>query len=139
MISGLVMQEDIMVVIIQRKQPMKYRNNVKSCIQIPQYANLTVYDDVYHLTVTLNTKLSTIAHIITRQNTIWKTKTFRLKGKYYISAQLDIPFKKLVNYNIPATQCIWDYSSQMLNSLKIILREAKIKELHEEIKQLSLF
>lgn len=114
------------------------RNNIRTCITIPQYANVTVYGDIYHLTVTFNVKPSIISYIKPKSN-IWDVELFHKNKRNYITAKLDIPIKKIVESGICVTDCIFYYSSRMCNDLKTILREAKIKELQEEVKQLSLF
>ena len=111
------------------------RNNVKTCIQIPQYANLTVYGDGYHLTVTFPIKEDMIPFIRFKESEIWTSEIFYWKKKHYISAKLDMPFSKICLLD----ESVWHYASQMCNYLKIAAREAKIRALQAEVTQLTLF
>lgn len=117
----------------------QFRNNVKTCIQIPQYANLTVYSDGYHLTVTFPIKEDMIPFIRFKESGIWKSEVFYWKKKHYISAKLDMPFSKIFACGCPLDECVWHYASQMCNHLKIAAREAKIRALQAEVTQLTLF
>ena len=116
---------------------MAYRNNVQAKMTIPQYANLTMYATGYHLTVTFRVKESTVPFIKLDCATRWKNDVFYHKGKYYITAALDIPYHKLAQLGEDIEGCVWCYSGQMCRYLKVALREAKIRELEKEVKQLS--
>lgn len=114
------------------------RNNIKTIIQIPQYANLTMYPEKCNLSVTFHIKDSTIEHVKIPK-TMFDIHCFHKNNKGYITARLNINYNILMINNISLQDCVYHYSGIMCNQLRIILKEAKIRELKEEIIQLSLF
>lgn len=112
------------------------RNNIRTCLQIPQFANLTIYANSYRLTVTFNIKDTVIPYVTyNATNRAWNIDVFYKNNRHYITAILDIPFIKVPNGELD--NCIWNYSYQMKKDLMILMREAKINEIRQSIKRIK--
>ena len=114
------------------------RNNINTNIRIPQFANLSLYATGYHLTVTFPIKDSTIPFIKFIPNNNWDIDIFYWKNRHYISARKDFTYPKLTESNGDLQEVIWNYAGRMCNNLRIIIKEAKIRELNNEINHLTL-
>lgn len=106
-----------------------YRVNNISHIQVPKFANLTTGLTNYRVHITLHIKEDVANYIKQRYP---KIEVFYWKGKWYISVS------KIYTYNIPIERALYEDAYKYLTQLKILIREAKVAVLREEIKELEL-
>ena len=116
---------------------MERRNNVITRMTVPQYANVTMYAEGCHLTVTFPIKYS-VREYVKSSNTMYNIHCFSKNNRNYITAEVFIPYNKVVEAKTNMESAIYHYSQVMCNLLKITARKAKIAAINEEIVQLTL-
>jgi len=117
------------------------RNSVKAGIVVPQYVNLTIYEYGFSATIAFHISEGMISFI---QKFVDKTKS-TADESYYIFSKNNKKAKRLYylgwrrsekNLNaIP--QICWGEAPKAKNKLKVILREAEIASLKEEIDNIN--
>ena len=115
---------------------MERRNNVITRMTVPQYANVTMYAEGCHLTVTFPIKCSVREYVIT--DTKYNMHCFSKNNRNYITAEVFIPYNKVVEARTDMESAIYHYSQVMCNLLKVAARKAKVAAINEEIVQLTL-
>lgn len=115
---------------------MERRNNVITRMTVPQYANVTMYAEGCHLTVTFPIKGSVREYVTT--DTKYNMHCFSKNNRNYITAEVFIPYNKVVEARTDMESAIYHYSQVMCNLLKVAARKAKVAAINEEIVQLTL-
>lgn len=114
------------------------RNNANIRVEIPQYVNLRVYMCGFEVSVTLNIDEYTAAYINKRQPSVYghcelftfQKRTRKGDIRTYVSIKRSYTDLNMIQY------ACWNVAASDLKTLKILIREAKIAKLNEEINNL---
>lgn len=112
---------------------------MRNCVEnrgivVPSYANLRLYGCGYELSVTLRMTSAMLPYL--RDITGIKDRGYRLEGfgnngKFYATVV------KFFNYNDFDQQVLFARCRMMLKSLKLSLRDAKIRQLRMEMEEIK--
>ena len=105
------------------------RNNQISYINVPNFANLRMGETVYSVHITL-TITEPIANYI-KNKRFTNVETFFWKNRWYVKVN------KLYTYATPIEVALHINAYKTLSHLKILIREAKISILKEEIEAIK--
>ena len=105
------------------------RNNHISHIRVPDFANLETVINGYSVHITLNIT-EPIANYIKKKG-FSNVETFFWKKRWYVRVN------KLYTYKTPIEEALYINAYKTLDHLKILIREAKISILKEEIATIS--
>ena len=106
------------------------RNNHISHIRVPDFANLETAINGYFVHITLNIT-KPIADYIKRKG-FSNVETFFWNKRWYVRVN------KLYTYKTPIEEALYTNAYKTLDHLKILIREAKISILKEEIENISM-
>ena len=106
------------------------RNNHISHIRVPDFANLETGTNGYSVHITLNIT-EPIANYI-------KKKGFSNVETFFWNRRWHVRVNKLYTYKTPIEEALYTNAYKTLDHLKILIREAKISILKEEIKSISM-
>ena len=105
------------------------RNNIRISLNIPSYANVTIYWLGAHLSVTFPIKKELIDYI--NKVADYDTLRFQRGNRYYISRTVYIPFSETTEQDT-LENLIRKKANEMRLQLMIIRRHAEIDYLRDE-------
>ena len=104
--------------------PMRTSNNVRSAIVAPEFTNMTLYNDCYRLTISLHISEEVFNRLVSSE--MREAKPICYRGRKYLH------WEKSFYYDVK----FWDAYAEAetaLRHMKVIIREAKIHILEDEI------
>lgn len=106
------------------------RNNQISYIRVPDFANLRMGESGYTVHITLNITES-IANYI-------KNKKFSNVETFFWGKRWYVRVHKLYTYATPISEALYVNAYNTLTHLKVLIREAKIQNLKDEIELIKV-
>ena len=103
---------------------MRTSSNVRSAIVAPEFTNMTLYNDGYHLTISLHISEEVFNRLSTAHMN--ESKPIGYKGRYYLH------WEKTFWYNTEFCEAFAE-AETVLRHMKVIIREVKVILLQEEI------
>lgn len=115
----------------------KPRNNVRPALNVPKFANVSIYAMGIHLTVTFRINKDVMQHLELPSKEYPSIYCFDRFGKSYITETEFIYWDEITKVN-DLDKTIMSRATEMRNRLMIMSRNAKIAYLKSEIELLSI-
>ena len=111
---------DVQVIV---SNPMRTSSNVHTAIVAPQYTNLKLYNDSYVVTISLGISRQIYELLLGRG---LNAKPIEYRGRFYLH------YETCYQYSTSFAEAYED-AAWILRQMKIVIREAKLQLLQEEI------
>lgn len=106
------------------------RKQIHTNFRVPEFANLTLGVTGYEIHITLPVS-KYAAEYIQKVHSHRDSFIFQKKNKYYFRTEAEY------DYDVSITEALYKDAYQMLDSMKLIIRKAKIQELEDQIKEIT--